>query len=278
MMPSADHVIAGRSVIKALICWSLCLVLPHISQDAPASDEPAAALAEQVAYRLRGVDFSSRGTMTLNLANGLQRVREFSTFCRQANEVDEQVLIRFYASANIRNTGLLVDAASDGVWLFLPALKRVRRISSSTRGGRFVQSQLYYEDLQARLPSEDSHRLLEDGNYQGIPTRVLESVPAEPASSVYTKRVSWIHPDFLVPLRVDFYEGGAEPSKRLEVLRLDEIQGYWTVTDSMMTDLEGGASTRITVDTIRYDIGLAEDMFTTTALASPRSDPDLPDN
>lgn len=240
-----------------------------------AADERDAAgreLAAGVFERPDGDDAVSAATMTLTLAGGLERRRLFRIYQAERRDA-EQVLIRFEDPVNIRDTGLLVDSDSDNVWLYLPALDRVRRISSENRGGRFVQSQLYFEDLETRHPDEDRHRLLPDGEYQGVTTRVLESVPVDPAGSVYTRRVSWIHPELLVPLRIDFYEGDEAPGKRLEVIRLDEIQGYWTVTESLVTDLQRGDSTRITVDAIRYDIGLPESLFTTSALGSPDDDP-----
>jgi hypothetical protein len=239
--------------------------------------DAGAQLALQVFARPDGIDTTSDSTMTLTLASGIVRQRTLTTYQRDVGD-NEQVLIRFRDPASIRDTGLLVDTAYDGMWLFLPALDRVRRISSSNRGGRFVQSQVYYEDLQLRHPREDRHRLLDDDLYQGIPTKVLESVAIDASGSVYTKRVSWIHPETLVPLRIEFYEGEDTPSKRFEVLRLDEIQGYWTVTDSLMTDLERGDSTQITVNSIQYDTGLPESLFSTSALANPAADPALPEN
>lgn len=76
----------------------------------------------------------------------------------------------------------------------------------------------------------------------------------EAGNSVYLRRVSWIDPVSLLPLRVDFFEKDAEqPSKRLEVVVRDQVQGYWTVMDSTLSDLRSGHRTRLVVERIAYD-------------------------
>lgn len=265
-----------RPAVRALntrLSGMLLLSL-SIAPHALSGTTSAQALADAVFARPNGGDEVTVNQMQLLRPDGsLQRERSFVSYRRDIDALDSQVLLRFESPANIRNTGLLIDSSADSVWLYLPALDKVRRISSRQQGGRFVQSQVYYEDLKIRQPQEDHHRLLEAGNYRGVTTQVLESMPKSASSSAYTKRVSWIHPELLVPLRVDFYEGGTEPSKRLEVVRMDEIQGYWTVTESLMTDLERGDSTRISVNSISYDTGLPGSLFTTSALASPETQP-----
>jgi hypothetical protein len=87
---------------------------------------------------------------------------------------------------------------------------------------------------------------------------------------VYSKRVSWVHEETLIPLRVDFYEGGDEPTKRLEVQEIRDIQGYWTVMRSTMTDLASGRVTILEVDEIAYDNDPPRDLFTTRGLADPQ--------
>ena len=92
-------------------------------------------------------------------------------------------------------------------------------------------------------------------------------MPVDAGNSVYRKRISWIDPARLLPMRIDFFEKSADaPSKRWTLNRADKIQGYWTVMDSTMTDLETGHETRLAVEKIFYDQGLPEDLFSTRFL------------
>ena len=80
-----------------------------------------------------------------------------------------------------------------------------------------------------------------------------------------------IDPKSLLPLRVDFFERNADqPSKRLLVIKREQVQGYWTVMDSTLTDLASGHQTRLTVGRVLYDRNLPESLFTSRALAEER--------
>ena len=97
---------------------------------------------------------------------------------------------------------------------------------------------------------------------------MLESVPIDPASSVYRRRIAWVEAPSALVHRVDYFEkDDATPSKRWVLLAKKRIQGYWTVTDSRITDLITGHETRMTTETVIYDRRLPARLFTSQALA-----------
>lgn len=234
--------------------------------------EAGLELARAVHERPDGGDAITRGTMTLTEPGRSPRTRDTFEYRLDPGEGGRLSLIRFTSPADIADTGLLVHDHPDGTtdqWLYLPAMDRVRRVASDRRGGRFVGSDLYFEDLEDRAPERDHHRLLGEEEWQGIATHVLESVPVAGDGSVYSRRVRWIHPETLIPVRIDLYRGGEEPIKRFEVRRIERVQGYWTEMESTMTDLESGHETRLTVEKVVYDQGLPESLFTARGLADP---------
>jgi hypothetical protein len=235
---------------------------------------PGHALAEAVYHRPDGETMAAFSRMTLTAPGSRERVREFYSYRADFPGDQSRALIRFVNPGNIAGTGLLIHnlpESPNDQWLFLPALERIRRVSGESRGGRFVQSVIYYEDLQDRRPGEDRHSLLGEGSYGDVAVQLLESLPRDPGRSAYSRRVSWIHPALKLPLRVDFYEGGPEPAKRFEVLRLEEIEGYWTATDTVFKALDSGEETRVVLLRVRYDTALPDGLFSTRALADPRS-------
>jgi hypothetical protein len=185
-------------------------------------------------------------------------------------------LTRFTEPADIDGVGLLTkDYPGDrnDQWLYLPALDRVRRVSSGRKGGRFVGSDLFFEDLRDREVDQDKHRYIGEQKIGKLLCKVLESVPVDPSSSAYTKRVSWIHPGTLIALRVDLYQGRSnEPVKRLSVKRIKRIQGFWTVLDSTMQDLESGHTTRIALSEVKYNQSVPDRIFTSQALADKNAE------
>lgn len=234
------------------------------------ADEQGAQLAQRVYDRADGKDSTALTTMTLIEAGRSPRVRRLVSYRLKRKAGEVAVLSRFTEPADISGTGLLTldhPSADSDQWIYLPAMDRVRRISGSRKGGRFVNSEYYYEDLRDRKPSKDQHRILRRETLNGVVCDVLESTPLDADSSVYAKRVSWIDPSTLLPLQVDFFEKNPqEPSKRMQVKKTAKIQGYWTVLDNTVTDLASGNQTRLTIDKIIYDRRLPAQLFTTQAL------------
>jgi len=236
------------------------------------------ALAQKVYDRPDGRDITTLSRMVLTEKGRSPRIRELVTYRMDTGRDEISNLIRFLDPEDIAGTGLLSIDKADGEadqWLYLPALDRVRRIASNRKGGRFVGSDLYFEDLQTRSPDKDRHRLLGRQTENGILCDVLESVPADDDNSVYRKRISWIDPQTLLVQRVDYFEKDENtPSKRWLLRSKKRIQGYWTVTDSRMIDLQSGHETRMVIDVGLYDQKLPARLFTTQTLADENLESD----
>lgn len=233
--------------------------------------DEASDLAKKVYERPNGRDLTTLGRMVLTEKGRAPRIREIVTYRLDKANGETANLIRFLYPEDIAGTGLLSIDGADGdtdQWLYLPALDRVRRISSDRKGGRFVGSDLYFEDLQERRPSKDRHRILGKQVENGILCDVLESIPVSADNSVYKKRISWIDPATHIVQRVDYFENSLNtPSKRWLLRNKKRTQAYWTLTDSRMIDLESGHETRLVVDVAQYDQKLPAKLFTSQTLA-----------
>lgn len=256
--------------MKALIERIVLCVLLGAAAIVAQADERGTTLARQVYDRPDGADLTAAGMMELIEAGREPRVRRFMSFRMDKGGGETRSLIRFTEPADIRGTGLLtIDRAKGEAdqWVYLPALDRSRRIPAARKGGRFVASDLYYEDMQDRTPEEDVHRWLREDSLSGKTVEVLESVPVNASDSVYSKRISWIDPETLLPMRVDYFRrGSGEPFKRLTVQKVERIQGYWTVTDSIVEDLETRHRTRMLIERAIYDRNLPQDLFSVQVL------------
>ena len=99
----------------------------------------------------------------------------------------------------------------------------------------------------------------------------LKSIPLDLDDSVYSKRISWVHMRTMTPLQVDYYKAGSEaPVKRMKVNKLQKLQGYWTVVDSTVFDLEKGRQTRMVTRAIKYDQQLPATLFSRRTLSDTR--------
>ena len=267
----------GRRFFMNIVSCALAVATASVLMTSTAqADDPGLALAQRVYDRADGQDATSSVTMSLTEEGRSPRVRSMVLYRLSGEGGEVSTLIRFTEPADIAGTGLLTLDAADGEsnqWIYLPAMQRVRRVDSNRKGGRFVNSDYYFEDLRDRKPTMDTHRVIGQETIAGVACEVLESVPVEAGNSVYLRRVSWIDPVSLLPLRVDFFEKDAEqPSKRLEVVVRDQVQGYWTVMDSTLSDLRSGHRTRLVVERIAYDRGLPTRLFSSKALEDERGE------
>ncbi len=258
--------VLGAGGAACLLAWA---------RPAAAADE-GLALAQRVDERAAGQDVTTVVTMYLGEGGRWTRVRKMLVFRANGARGESSTLIRFTDPADIQGTGLLtLDGAEGGSdqWIYLPAMQRVRRVDSSRQGGRFVNSDYYFEDLKDRRPSDDVHRIVGREKVGEVVCEVLESVPVQVESSVYLKRQSWIDTRTLLPMRVDFHERASEqPTKRLLVTRREQVQGYWTVMDSTLTDLQSGHQTRLLVEKAVYDQHLPASLFSSRSLADERQE------
>ena len=238
------------------------------------------ALANAVYNRPDGDNSISLGSMVLVEKGHKPRVRQMYSFSLEEENGDKYMLIRFKKPADISNTGLLTrDYADDKEteqWVYLPAINKSRRISTKRKGGRFVGSDIFYEDLRDRKVNMDSHKILRREKLNNIEVIVLESIPVDPDNSVYDKRISWIHPKTLLALKVDLYQNGSkEPTKRVLAKQIEKKQGIWTVMKSVVRDLKTHHETHLQINKIKYNQNVPKDLFTLKYLEDPQREKEI---
>ena len=232
-------------------------------------------LASALYNRADGDNSLSLGTMVLVEKGHKPRVRQMYTFNLDAGNASKFMMIRFKKPVDISNTGLLtIDYSGDKdseQWVYLPAINKSRRISTKRKGGRFVGSDILYEDLRDRTVDMDRHRILRKEKFNNMDTIVLESIPVDADNSVYDKKISWIHPKTLLALKVDVYQNGSkEPVKRVLAQQIEKKQTYWTIMKSVVRDLKSKHETHLLLNKIKYDQTMPEELFSLQYLEDPQ--------
>ncbi len=225
-------------------------------------------IAQKVFDRDHGKDSYAKTEMTLIDKKGNTRVREMISQRKKSGEL-EKSLIRFTSPADIEGTGFLSwenKDRDDDQFLYLPALRRVRRIVTSQKDMGFVNTDFTYEDLQRRKVENDQHRLLGEGKIEDWQCWKLESIPKKETDSQYRKFVSWIVKEIYVPIKVEFYDRKGQMIKRYTVNKLQKIDGIWTEMELVMHDLKDNHETKLKVKETRYNKGISEQVFTTKYL------------
>jgi outer membrane lipoprotein-sorting protein len=153
---------------------------------------------------------------------------------------------------------------TDDLWLYLPALRMVRRISAQDQNDAFLGSDLTFGDMGQRRIDEDDHRLIKEENYLGLPTYVVESVPKE-KESIYGKKVSWISKDKWTLLKIDYYDRNQKLLKRqtIEWQTLNNLN-VWKKTE--VNNVQNGHRTIFEVSDLKVNAGLQDGDFTERTL------------
>ena len=181
----------------------------------------------------------------------------------------DRSLIRFTYPNDIRGTGFLVwehPKGDDERFLYLPSLGRVRRIAGSEAQESFVGSDFSYEDIGGRefddytyaLPDENAAWTGPDGSSR--PAYRLESRRKD-ASVEFPRVVSLVLKDSFVVVQAEVYNRRNEKQKLYTVKRLQQVQGIWTVMESVMTNDLDRTRTELLIEKIAYNTGLTEDAF-----------------
>ena len=217
------------------------------------------------AYNLpTGEDQTSVLTMTLTNKSGQTRVRKIQQYSKDFGDVEKSIMF-FMTPADVKNTSFMNwsyddDSKADDQWIYLPALKKVKRISSDSKSDYFMGSDFTYDDLGDRKLDADVHKLLREETLDGHACYVVESVSKD-EDYVYSKTITWVRKDNYVGLKKEFYDEDDELLKVLSIKKVEKIEGFWVITNSEMKNVQNNHKTSIKLADIRVDTGVSASKF-----------------
>lgn len=219
-------------------------------------------------------DREQRIALTISGRRGSERHRRLVVYERRLPEDERQTILFFDEPAEVRGTGLLSfshPGRAAEQWLYLPALNRVRQISADTRSQSFVGTDLSYQDLDLiqEIPSwteaDARSSLLREDLLADVSTYVIALTPKRD-DVAYERIVLWLGIDDLVGRRIEFFDTGADPVKTISQGRIEAV-GVIPVPHRIEVERpRRGSRTVLVVESVRFDAGLEEDLFTTRAL------------
>jgi len=209
--------------------------------------------------------------MILRNAAGDESTRglRISTLEKPDESVGDKSLVLFDTPADIKGTALLSHAKileSDDQWLYLPALKRVKRISSSNKSGAFVGSEFAFEDLTAIELNKFDYRYLRSEACGELQCDVVERLPRY-ENSGYTRQVSWVDQTDFQLRKVEFYDRRGDLLKILELhdyRRYDN--GVWRAHRLSMNNLQTNKQTELVYGDYHFEVELGERDFDSAGL------------
>lgn len=218
-------------------------------------------------------DLQAELRMVLKNRNGQSSERLLRSQTLEQEDDGDKSLIIFDAPADINGTAFLTfshKTGNDDQWLYMPALKRTKRISSSNKSGPFVGSEFSYEDISSQELEEYTYKFIGEEELDGRKMFVVEQVPVDPRSG-YTRQVAWIDQAEYRTFKVDFYDRKDSLLKTLTYEGYEQyLDQYWRPAYMFMQNHQTGKSTALYWENYQFRIGLDEDDFSRANLARAR--------
>jgi outer membrane lipoprotein-sorting protein len=244
----------------------------------PASVATAAPTSREILDQAKKLDDTTRRwtdrtqkmKLTTTDSRGGDRVKELQLQTKRYPGDEDKALSFFLAPPEVKGTGFLQwthKGADDEQWLFLPEFKRTRRITAQIRDESFMGTDFSYRDLEilAEYPdwteAEAPSTRTGEETIGGSPCHVIELRPKQDGMT-YGRLVLWIDQEKLVARKIDFFDRDDAHVKSLTLDKIRDVGPVPTPHELLMQSLKKGSRTRVEVSDVKYDTGLADDVFT----------------
>lgn len=202
--------------------------------------------------------------------SGSERTRKFSLLRMNADGGNQKFYVYFKEPADLYKQVFLVwketaEGKDDSRWMWLPALNLKREIAPGDKRTSFVGSDFVYEDVSGRNLKEDEHELLETTDTQ----YVVKNRPKKPDDVEFSYYTVRIDKETFLPRKAEYFDKNGKLYRTVEATKVETIQGFPTVTESVVKDLNTGGSTINIFSSVEYNIGLKESIFTERFLRRP---------
>ncbi len=256
------------------LAGAVLILLSPVYAGAATAEEKGLEIAKEADRRDTGfVDYKVELEMILRNKQNQQTTRNMRNTTREQSGDGDKTLIVFDNPRDVKGTAFLSHthkADSDDQWLYLPALKRVKRISSDNKSGPFMGSEFAYEDIASQEVEKYTYRYAGDESFDGRDHFMVEFFPVDPKSG-YTRQMVWVDKSEYRVWKVDFYDRKNELLKTLTYQGYRQyLNKYWRADVMDMVNHQTGKSTTLKFKAYQFAIGTTDMDFTSNRLKSVR--------
>lgn len=260
--------------IPASLLFGLSLLAAILPAQAETAEEKGLAIAIEADRRDTGFgDFTANLKMELRNRQGDTSIRLLKLKTLEVIGDGDKTMSIFNQPADVKGTAFLTHSHAkrpDDQWLYLPALKRIKRINSKNKSGPFMGSEFAYEDLASQEVEKYTYKYLRDENLNGIDTFVIERYPAYEHSG-YKRQVVWINQQEYRPEKIVFYDRKNALLKTLTFSGYRQyLDKFWRADQFEMVNHQTGKSTTLSWSDYRFQTGLSDRDFQKNALKRAR--------
>lgn len=276
-----------RPLFWVILISSATAAWPIFAQTPPAAPPGGAETlpdGEKVIEKSRALLFAiedqkNKVTLKLTDKNGAQKQIVAWRYWKNYNNEDGfsgKTVIFTESPPDVKGQTILIwDYSKEGktqdLWIYLPTLRQTRRVLPQNQDEAFMGSDLTFADMGQRRLDEDTHRAVKKDVYKGVPSLVVESIPKEKESSIYSKKVTWVSEKDDTIQKIDYYDRNGKLLKRQTidwqtVQEKEKTIYVWKKTE--VVNVQTGHRTAFEVGDLKVNIGLSNDDFTERVLTT----------
>lgn len=256
--------------MRRLLIVLVSLILPLHSAWTKTPEEQGLEIAIEADKRDNGwVDQQAQMRMILRNKQGDESIRQIRSRTLEVPDDGDKSLTIFDEPADVKGTAFLSFTHStepDDQWLYLPALKRVKRISSANKSGPFMGSEFAYEDITSQEVDKYTYKFLRDEELNGMQCFVIERYP-EYKKSGYSKQVVWIDHEHYRAQKIEYYDRKGDLLKTMMWKGYEQyLDKYWRATEMHMENHVTGKSTVLEWSDYALNTGISTADFNKNSL------------
>lgn len=249
------------------------LILPQLVFAQSAEEKGLKIAQDADAYDAGFVDFTADMLMTLKNKKGETSTRKIRIRTLEVSDDGDKSMSIFDEPADVKGTAMLTYSHGlkpDDQWLYLPAIKRVKRISSRNKSGPFMGSEFAFEDLGSQEIEKYTYKFLREEECEQLQCYVIERVPAYKYSG-YTRQTVWLDKQGYRLIKAEYYDRKNELLKTLIPTDYKQyLDHYWRPGKMEMVNHQNGKSTILEWKNYTFKTGLSDNDFKSQTLKRAR--------
>jgi len=225
---------------------------------------------EEIVKKMGNINFSEDAILKvkMTLIDKTGKTRERALLMRGKKEKDglAKSVITFLAPADVKGVKFLIIQVKDKddiQKLYLPALKRIRQISSNQKSDSFMGTDFTYNDMQSRKAEDGVHTRLADESMDGVDCYKVQTIPKPDVQVDYSKLIYWVRKDNMMPVKAMFWDKEGKLLKEMTIRNHERADdGNWIARYSKMTNMQTGHATELQIVEYKVNAGVDESYFT----------------
>ena len=265
---------AKKLTLLLIVICSISMHVPAIAADKPPTGEE---IVKRCGLKYAGDDQRSKFEVLLRDPQGNEKrsvyLRYWKDYKGENNIEDKMLLFTEYppdaqGAAFMRATYVPNLKKAADQWIYLPVLRKIRRVTIRDQGDSFLNSELTYADVTTRSLDEDTHALLDIKELGGLQFYVVESIPKESAP-LYGKRVQWFEKtpnwDDCAKVRIDYYNPKGALLKE-QFIKWQRVGKAWVWDRVLVRNVQTLHASVFLITDVDINIGITDDFFTERTL------------